>query len=78
MTVARKVEAKVKAASGTALVAAFVVGWLVKELPFLEGSAGYLQATVEAVVTSAGVFVAGWLARHTPRYERAADRTPRM
>ena len=75
----QKVETKVQAASWAALVAAFVVGWLVHKAPFLAGMAEPLQAAVVGALTAAAAGVAGWLAKHTPRPpEPAADRTERL
>ncbi|GAA4059885.1 hypothetical protein [Actinomadura miaoliensis] len=61
------VETKVKAASLSALAAAFVVSWVVVKAPVLEGASEVLQAAVVGVITSASTATAGWLARHTPR-----------
>jgi hypothetical protein len=64
---AAPIEKKVRAAGWAALVAAFVVGWAVQEVPFLAGAAEPLQAAVVGVLTAVSAGVAGWLARHTPR-----------
>lgn len=61
------VERKVAAAGWAALVAAFVVSWLVTSVPALAGMADILQAFIIAALTSAAAAVAGWLAKHTPR-----------
>lgn len=61
------VETKVKAASTAALIAAFVVGWLVLKVPALSGVAEPLQAALVAVITSAAAAVSGYVAKHTPR-----------
>jgi hypothetical protein len=60
-------EKKVAAAGWTALVAGFLVSWIVTTVPGLASLAGPLQAVIVAALTSAAAFVAGWLARHTPR-----------
>ncbi|MCP2339152.1 hypothetical protein [Actinomadura rupiterrae] len=62
-----KVEGKVVAASSAALVAAFIVGWVVHVLPGLSGLAEPLQAAVTALIVAGLTFAGGWLARHTPR-----------
>ncbi|WP_034485005.1 hypothetical protein [Actinomadura oligospora] len=69
---ATPIETKVTAASGTSLVAGFVVGWLVLKLPALSSMAVPLQALVTAAITTGFTFLAGWLARHTPRIDQAA------
>lgn len=61
------VEKKVKAAGWAAAVAAFVVAWVVTEVPALAALAEPLQAAIVAVLTSAAAVAAGWLAKHTPR-----------
>lgn len=61
------VETKVTAASFGALVAGFLVGWIVLEAPALAPLADPLQAAIAAAVTSGVTFVFGWLAKHTPR-----------
>lgn len=71
----QKVETKVKASSGTALVAAFVVALIVHQLPFLAGTSELLQDTIVGVLAGGAAFGAGWAAKHTPRLPAAADRT---
>ena len=61
------VETKVKAAGGAALIAGFVVAYVVTSVPALAGMAEILQALIIAGLTSAAAAVAGWLAEHTPR-----------
>lgn len=61
------VETKVKAAASTALVAAFVVAWVVHVVPGLKAAAEPLQDAVTAVIASGLAWLAGWLAKHTPR-----------
>jgi hypothetical protein len=60
-------EKKVSAAGWTALVAGFLVSWVVTAVPGLAVLASPLQAVIVAALTSAAAFVAGWLANHTPR-----------
>lgn len=60
-------EAKVKAAGWTSLVAGFVVSWIVTAVPGLASLSSPLQAVIVAALTSAAAFAAGWLAKHTPR-----------
>jgi hypothetical protein len=61
------VESKVKAAGWAALVAAFVVAWVVVRVPALAGLSDVLQAGIVAVLTAGSAGVAGWVAKHTPR-----------
>jgi hypothetical protein len=60
-------EAKVVAAGWTALVASFIVSWIVTAVPGLSSMGSLLQSLIVAALTSAAAFIAGWLARHTPR-----------
>lgn len=64
---AEPVETKVKAAGGTALLAGFLVSYLVVSAPWLSGLAGPLQAVIIAALTSASTYGAGYRAKHTPR-----------
>lgn len=60
------VETKVTAASGTALVAGFVVSWLGTAV--LHGAVpDAVVGIIDAAVTAGAAFVAGWLAKHTAR-----------
>lgn len=60
------VETKVAAASTTALVAAFVIGW-VGTAVFHGAVPDWLIGAIDGAVTAAAAFVAGWLAKHTTR-----------
>lgn len=73
---AAPVEKKVQAAGWAALVAGFVVAWVVVKVPALAGLAEPLQAAIVGVLTAVSAGVAGWLARHTPRLP-SSDQTPR-
>lgn len=59
------IETKVTAAGTTALVTAFVAGWL--GTVFHAGVPDWLTGAIEGAVTAAATFTAGWLAKHTPR-----------
>jgi hypothetical protein len=61
------VESKVKAAGWAALVAAFVVSYVITLVPGLSTVAEPIQAAIVAVLTSGAAYVAGWLAKHTAR-----------
>ncbi len=61
------VETKVKAAGWTALVAGFVVAYVVGAVPALSGLADLFQSLIIAALSSGAAAVAGWLASHTPR-----------
>jgi len=67
------IETKVTAASTTALITAFIVGWIGTAV--FHGSAvpDWLVGAIDGAVTAAAAFVAGWLAKHTPR---AGDTPP--
>jgi hypothetical protein len=65
------VESKVKASGWAALLAGFVVAYVVTSVPALAGMADLLQALVVGVLTSLAAGVAGWLAKHTPRPSNA-------
>jgi hypothetical protein len=73
---AAPVEKKVQAAGWAALVAGFVVAWVVVKVPALAGLADLLQAAIIGLLTAAAAGVAGWLAKHTPRLP-SNDQTPR-
>lgn len=60
-------EAKVVAASGAALIAGFVVSWIVFKAPGLRSMADPLQAALSALITAAVTAAVGWMAKHTPR-----------
>lgn len=62
----RPVSGKAKAGSLAALVASFVVAWVVYKAPFMSGLADPLQAAITGLVTSTVAFVSAWLARHQP------------
>lgn len=64
---AGRTERKVVAASWTATVAAFVVGWVVLKVPGLASLAAPLQALIVSALTGALAWVAGWMAKHSPR-----------
>lgn len=63
------IEAKVKASTTAATVAAAVVG-LLGAYVFHGNVPGWVQPIIGAVVTGGLTFAAGWLTKHTPR---AAD-----
>jgi cytochrome bd-type quinol oxidase subunit 1 len=67
------VETKVKAASGAALVAGFIVGVIVLKVPGLSGLSEILQAAIVSVITTTATAVAGWCAKHTPRQPEPLD-----
>jgi uncharacterized membrane protein (DUF441 family) len=60
------IEAKVTAATGTALVVGFIVSWLGASV-FHGTVPDAVAGIVEAAVTAAATFGAGWLAKHTAR-----------
>lgn len=60
------IETKVTAASATALVTAFIVGW-VGTAVFHGAVPDWLVGAITGAVTAAAAFVAGWLAKHTAR-----------
>lgn len=67
------VEAKVKAASATALVTGVVV-WLLGRYVFGGVVPADVVLGVEAVIPAVLAAYAGWQAQHTPRLPAAGDR----
>lgn len=71
MSESKPIEQKVTAASTAALIASFIVGLIVLQVPALSGLASVLQAAIVAVITTGFTAAAGWLAHHTPRPDLA-------
>jgi hypothetical protein len=66
MSMSAPVEAKVTAASGTALVVGFIVSWLGTAV-FHGTVPDAVVGVIDAAVTAGAAFVAGWLTKHTSR-----------
>jgi hypothetical protein len=63
---------KVKAASFTALVTAFIVGWILQTFPTMGGLGEALTSFVGAIVTALFALAVGWITKHSPADTEAA------
>jgi hypothetical protein len=62
----KPVARKVKATTFTALVTAFVVGWILQVFPNMGGLAEALTSFVGALVTAGFALAVGWITKHSP------------
>ena len=69
----RPVARKVKATTFTALVTAFIVGWVLQAFPNMSGLGEALTSFVGAMVTALFAFAVGWVTKHAPADVRVSQ-----